>query len=93
MKRFSVKTVLIAALVLIAGTAAALAASDLLGWSDFFSAFGYRIEIPRTARDILTATEEKTYRVGPLTLAFAVAKRQGRIKTLSKHPEERIMIG
>ena len=32
-------------------------------------------------------------RVGPLTLAFAVAKRQGRIKTLSKHPEERIMIG
>ncbi len=32
-------------------------------------------------------------RVGPLTLAFAVAKRQGRIKSLSKHPEERIMIG
>ena len=32
-------------------------------------------------------------RVGPLTLAFAVAKRQGRIKTLSKHPAERIMIG
>ena len=32
-------------------------------------------------------------RVGPLTLAFAVAKRQGRIKTLSKYPEERIMIG
>ena len=32
-------------------------------------------------------------RVGPLTLAFAVAKRQGRIKTLSKHPEERIVIG
>lgn len=32
-------------------------------------------------------------RVGPLTLAFAVAKRQGRIKSLSRHPEERIMIG
>ena len=32
-------------------------------------------------------------RVGPLTLAFAVAKRQGKIKTLSKYPEERIMIG
>ena len=32
-------------------------------------------------------------RVSPLTLAFAVAKRQGRIKTLSKYPEERIMIG
>ena len=32
-------------------------------------------------------------RVGPLTLAFAVAKRQGKIKSLSKYPEERIMIG
>ena len=32
-------------------------------------------------------------RVGPLTLAVAVAKRQGRIKTVSKYPEERIMIG
>ena len=32
-------------------------------------------------------------RVGPLTLAFAVAKRQGKLKTLSKYPEEKIMIG
>lgn len=32
-------------------------------------------------------------RVGPLTLAFAVAKRQGGIKSLSRYPEERIMIG
>ena len=33
-------------------------------------------------------------RVGPLTLAVAVAKRQGRMKkTASKYPEERIMIG
>ena len=32
-------------------------------------------------------------RVGPLTLAVAVAKRQGRVKTVSKYPEERIMIG
>ena len=33
------------------------------------------------------------WRVGPLTLAVAVAKRQGRVKTVSKYPEERIMIG
>ena len=32
-------------------------------------------------------------RVGPLTLAFALAKRQGKLKPLSKYPEERIMIG
>ena len=87
MKRFSVKTVLIAALVLIAGTAAALAASDLLGWSDFFSAFGYRIEIPRTARNILTATEEKTYRVGPLTLTVNQLMTDGRIAVCSAPAE------
>lgn len=32
-------------------------------------------------------------RVGPLTLAVAVAKRQGRAKSVSRFPEERIMIG
>lgn len=32
-------------------------------------------------------------RVGPLTLAMAVAKRQGGMKPVSKYPEERIMIG
>ena len=32
-------------------------------------------------------------RVGQLTLAVAVAKRQGRMKSASKYPEERIMIG
>ena len=32
-------------------------------------------------------------RVGPLTLAIAVARRQGRVRSLSKYPEEKIMIG
>ena len=32
-------------------------------------------------------------RVGPLTLAVAVAKRQGGKRSVSKYPEERIMIG
>ena len=32
-------------------------------------------------------------RVGPLTLAVAVANRQGRVRSASKYPEERIMIG
>ena len=32
-------------------------------------------------------------RVGPLTLAIAVARRQGRVKPVSKYPEEKIMIG
>ena len=32
-------------------------------------------------------------RVGPLTLAVAVARRQGRVRSLSKYPEEKIMIG
>ena len=32
-------------------------------------------------------------RVGPLTLALALAGRQGRVRSASKYPEERIMIG
>ena len=32
-------------------------------------------------------------RVGPLTLAVAVARRQGRVKPVAKFPEEKIMIG
>lgn len=32
-------------------------------------------------------------RTGPLTLATAVARRQGKAKRLSKYPEEKIMIG
>ena len=32
-------------------------------------------------------------RVGPLTLAVAVARRQGRAGSLAKFPEEKIMIG
>ena len=32
-------------------------------------------------------------RVGPLTLAVAVARRQGKVRSLSKYPEEKIMIG
>ena len=32
-------------------------------------------------------------RVGPLTMAIAIAKRQSRIRSGSKYPEERIMIG
>ena len=32
-------------------------------------------------------------RVGPLTLAVAVARRQGRVKPIAKYPEEKIMIG
>ena len=32
-------------------------------------------------------------RIGPLTLAIAVAKRQGSARKISKYPEEKIMIG
>lgn len=32
-------------------------------------------------------------RIGPLTLAVAVARRQGNVRKISKYPEEKIMIG
>ena len=32
-------------------------------------------------------------RIGPLTLAIALARKQGSARKLSKYPEEKIMIG
>ena len=61
-KKFAVSTALIVVLIVIATLTTALAASALLGWTDFYS-----FEIPKTAQEILNATEPKDYQVGPIT--------------------------
>lgn len=65
MKRFTLRTALIAALLIIATMTAALAATDALGWTDFF--IRYETTVPKAAQEIINATEEKSYQVGPLT--------------------------
>ena len=51
-KKFTVSTALIVVLIVIVTLTTALAASVLLGWTDFYS-----FEIPKTAQEILNATE------------------------------------
>ena len=61
-KKFTIRTALIAAAIMILTVAVAMAATNMLGWSDLF-----HHDIPKTAQDILSATEQKTYQVGPVT--------------------------
>lgn len=77
-KKFAVSTALIAVLIVIATLTTALAASALLGWTDFYS-----FEIPKTAQEILNATEPKDYQVGPITFTVNELLTDGHIALCS----------
>lgn len=65
-KRVSWKAVLIAAMILIVTMAAGVAASNLLGWSDFFSQY-YDTHVPETAQRMMEAEgNQHTYTLGPM---------------------------
>ena len=55
-----------------------MAASALLGWTDFYS-----FEIPKTAQEILNATEPKDYQVGPITFTVNELLTDGHIALCS----------
>ena len=77
--RFTFKTALIAALLIIAMTAVALAASGVLGWSDFLGAhFGEHV-VPSTAVNAMNLEEKKSYEVGPLTFTVTQLMCDGHI--------------
>ena len=77
-KKFAVSTALIVVLIVIATLTTALAASALLGWTDFYS-----FEIPITAQEILNATEPKDYQVGPITFTVNELLTDGHIALCS----------
>lgn len=77
-KKFTVSTALIVVLIVIATLTTALAASVLLGWTDFYS-----FEIPKTAQEILNATEPKHYQVGPITFTVNELLTDGHIALCS----------
>ena len=52
MKHFTVKTVLLTALLVIFTTTAAVAATEALGWTDFFSQY-YGTQVPAAAQRIM----------------------------------------
>ena len=61
MKKFKICSVLVVAAIMMLTVAVAMAATNMLGWSDLF-----HHDIPKAAQDILNATEQKTYQVGPI---------------------------
>ena len=77
-KKFTVSTALIVVLIVIVTLTTALAASVLLGWTDFYS-----FEIPKTAQEILNATEPKDYQVGPITFTVNELLTDGHIALCS----------
>ena len=77
-KKFAVSTALIVVLIVIATLTTALAASALLGWTDFYS-----FEIPKTVQEILNATEPKDYQVGPITFTVNELLTDGHIALCS----------
>ena len=66
MKRNIARTVLIAALILAATMAVAAAAGNVFGWNEFFSTHHSDTSIPQGAQEILSATEERTFTLGPI---------------------------
>lgn len=79
MKRASVKISLVAAAIIILGMAAAMAVSEALGWTDFFSRYYSSAALPEQAKEILDRTEEKTFTLGPLTFRVQQLMADGRI--------------
>ena len=77
-KKFTVSTALNMVLIVIVTLTTALAASVLLGWTDFYS-----FEIPKTAQEILNATEPKDYQVGPITFTVNELLTDGHIALCS----------
>ena len=67
-KRVSSRTVLIAAIIIVATMAVAFAATRL-GWADYFNRYD-NITVPKAAEEALVATQPRRYQVGPMTFTF-----------------------
>lgn len=74
MKHPSLRTALIAALIIVSTMTAALAAGRLLGWREF-----YPYDIPDSAKEILDATQVREYQVGPVTFTVNELLTDGHI--------------
>ena len=81
-KRFTARTVLIAACIIVALMAVALAAGQILGWTDFYSNF-YNTFVPDGAQQIMRDNGEVTYTVGPVTFTVGGLYFDGHIATAS----------
>jgi len=81
-KRFTARTVLIAACIIIALMAVALAAGQILGWTDFYSDF-YNTFVPDGAKQVMQDNGEASYTVGPVNFTVGGLYCDGHIATAS----------
>ncbi len=67
-RRITFRAVLITACIILATTAIAIAATQKLGWVDFFEIFyGSTDAVPEEAQKIMNSTEEQTFVLGPVS--------------------------
>ena len=65
-KRTAIRTILIAAAIIIATTAVAFAAGNLIfGWVDYYGE-EYNVRVPESAQYVMAKSEEKTFTLGPV---------------------------
>lgn len=79
-KRFSMKTMVIAAIVAAAMLTTAFAAGEILGWTDYFARFGIHAT-PQMQSAM--QMEPKTYTLGPLTFTVQEAVADNRLAMIS----------
>ena len=80
MKRFSVRTIVIAAIMMLTTAAVALAATTF-GLGDWLDTF--RIQLPKAAQEMLANTEKQTVTVGPISFTIQEAMADGRLGYLT----------
>lgn len=81
-KRFTARTVLIAACIIIATMAIAVAAGKIFGWTDFYSE-NYGTVVPDAAQKVMQDNGETTWELGPVTFTAGGLYCDGRIATAS----------
>ena len=81
-KRFTARTVLIAACIIVALMAVAYAASRILGWTDMYSEY-YDITVPDGAQQIMKDNGGTSYVIGPATFTIGGMYCDGHMATVS----------
>ena len=81
-RRFTARTVLIAACIFVALMAVAYAAGRILGWTDLYSEF-YNITVPDEAQQIMKDNGETSYVLGPATFTIGGLYCDGHMATVS----------
>ena len=65
-KKFTIRTILIAAAIMLLTGAVALAAANMLGWTDFLMDYN-NVSVPNAAEQAMQVTDAESWQVGPCT--------------------------